>query len=193
MRTSDKMMSPASLDEYIDWIISDRLALKEREYGSYRRLIHTLLNIPFEWSNPMDENLAGIGIDLRGDFEYETGLYLDGSSGILPVCSVFEMLVGMVYRCETNVMFDFRNGNDASRWWHIIMDNLGFSELTDVNWKVGDADYIREICEKFMHRIYKKNGEGGLFIIKDKKFDCRKESFWRIFMVYLDENFIRKV
>ncbi len=188
MRTSDKTMSPASQNDYVDWIISDRLNMEEDMYRSYSRLIHTLLNIPFKWIEPMDENLYINGLELRDDFSYETGLYLDGSSGLIPECSVFEMLVAMTYHYEDYKMYNAKKGNQAYKWLIIIFENLGFDMLTDLNWSRDCSDYIQKTCENFMQRRYKKNGSGGPFTTKNTKIDMRKINFWSQLLIFFDEN-----
>lgn len=193
MRTDDREMSPASLEEYIDWIISERLMISREEYESYSRLIHTLLNIEFIWTIPMDSNRASGGLALRKDFTYETGLYLDGSSGIMPKCTVFEMLVALAYRCESQLMLDFSKGYRVSRWYYIMLENLGLKDLTNDKWKRDDSDYIYEMVENFMNHKYKKNGTGGLFVIKSRKIDMREEEIWKQLMAFLNENYIKKV
>ena len=187
---NDDHRSSASLQEYIDWIISERLYLDDEEYESYTRLIFSLLNIEFVAIHPRDENRASDGLALREDFTYETGLYLDSSSGIMPRCTMFEMLTALAYRCESQLMLDYSNGYNVSRWWHIMIDNLDFRHLTDDNWTRGDDALVREKCEKFMQRAYKKNGVGGLFIIKNRKIDMRKEEIWKQLMAFLNENYL---
>ena len=71
-----------------------------------------------------------------------------------------------------------------------MIDNLDFRHLTDDNWTRGDDALVREKCEKFMQRAYKKNGVGGLFIIKNRKIDMRKEEIWKQLMAFLNENYL---
>ena len=79
--------SSAGMSDYIHWVMKDKLKLTDRERKKYERLCLVSANIEFVWNHPMDENRATDGLELRDDFEYETGEYLDKSSGLLPSCS----------------------------------------------------------------------------------------------------------
>ena len=181
--------SSASREDYINWVFDERLQLSEEDQKAYYRLVQVLLDIEFVWVHPMDENRASDGLSMREDFTYETGLYLDGSSGLMPCCTVFEMLAALAYRCESQIMLDYSVGYRVSRWWKIMLENLGIADCTDLNWKRNDDNYIRDCVEKFMHREYKTNGTGGLFKVKNKKFNCKTEEIWKQCMAFLNENY----
>ena len=188
-QVDDLIKSSASLEDYIHWLVTERLYLSDKEYKSYTRLIRLLLNIEFIWVLDRDKNRASDGLALREDFTYETGLYLDASSGLMPKCTVFEMLVALAYRCESQLMLNFSNGYNVSRWWYIMLENLGLKDITNSKWKRDDEDYICESIDNFLHRKYKKNGVGGLFVVKNQKIDMREEEIWKQLMAYLNENY----
>ena len=183
-------MSPATLDTYIDWVVEERLLMDREEFDHYSKLARTLLNIEFVWSHPMDENRAADGLGLREDFSYETGLYLDKSSGLLPGCTVFEMLVALAYKCEDQIMLNYTAGRRVSRWWYVMIENLGLDKCTDDEWTTDTADYICDKVDKFMHCDYKMNGSGGLFPLKKRGIRQKENDIWKQLTAYLNENYL---
>ena len=190
MRVDGSSMSPATLNMYVDWIMTERLQIPEDEYKNYTKLIQILLDLEFIWIHPRDENRAGDGLALRDDFTYETGLYLDGSSGLMPKCTVFEMLAALAYRCESQLMLDYSVGYRGARWWYLMLENLDLDQCTDNRWRRDDDAYVRDVIHKFMNRDYKANGEGGLFPIKTRGINQRTEEIWKQLMAYLNENYV---
>ena len=79
--------SSASISNYIHWVLKDKLGFTDRECKEYLYLVSALTNVEFTWRHPMDENRAIDGLELRDDFEYETGEYLDKSSGLMAQCT----------------------------------------------------------------------------------------------------------
>ena len=188
MRYDDQ--SSASLEEYIEWIAHERLYLTDKEYKSYTRLIFFLTGIEFEWVVPRDENRAADGLALREDFTYETGLFLDSSTNLMPRCTFFEMLAALAYRCESQIMLDFSNGYNVSRWFFIMLENLGLKDLTNSKFRRDDENYIMQRVNNFMDREYKKDGTGGIFVVKNRKIDMTEEEIWKQCMAFLNENYL---
>ena len=81
----------------------------------------------------MDENRAIDGLELRTDFEYETGEYLDKTSGLMPKCTVFEMLAALAIRCESQLMYNPSLGDRTSKWFFEFLDNLNLNTHSRVN------------------------------------------------------------
>lgn len=191
MRQVDDMtMSSASLENYIDWICYSRLDFSEEDHDKYLYLIKELLDIEFTWSIPRDSNRAEDGLALRRDFTYETDLYLDKSSGILPRCSVFEMLAALAYRCEDQIMLDYKEGHRAYIWFFIMLKNLGLEKCTNSRWNRNMSEYIYDSVMIFVNRKYKSDGSnGGLFPIKNRKINQKEEEIWKQLMAYLNENY----
>lgn len=190
MRVDDRDLSPATLDDYIDWVVNERLFMRREDFDRYSRLNTILINTEFIVLHPRDNNRADDGLTLREDFTYETGLYLDKSSGLMPVCTVFEMLVAFAYRCEDQIMLNLSEGYRPWRWWNIMLDNLGFLDLTDSNWRRDDVQIVEDTLDKFMNREYENNEIGCLFKIKNRDFVARDEELWKQCMVFINENYM---
>lgn len=188
MRTDDSVMSSATSGTYIQWVILDKLGLDESDWKKYNFLINTLAKIEFTWIHPRDENRAKDGLSLREDFTYETGLFLDSSSGLTPKCSVLEMMAALSIRIENQIMRNLSEGDRTSKWFLAMICNLDLGNCINKNWKYDYDAYIKERVEKFLRRDYESNGKGGLFPLKNDT-DIRQEEIWKQCMMWLNENF----
>ena len=56
-----------------------------------------------------------------------------------------------------------------------MVHSLGLSDMTNDIW---DEKYVDQVIERFLERKYKRNGDGGLFIVRRKDIDMRKEEIW---------------
>ncbi|MCD8372204.1 MAG: hypothetical protein LUD27_02755 [Clostridia bacterium] len=171
-------------NQYFEWlciIVSNSSHI----WRSYTRLFEMLHNTDFQVLIDMDENRAIDGIDLRYRFGDECGYgqsmiatYID----IYP-CSVLEMIVALALRCEENIMDDPEKGNRISKWFWIMLENLG---LEPMNNDIYDEKTCKQIVHRFLDRKYSRDGEGGLFIIRNCKYDLRQVEIWHQMCWYLD-------
>ena len=169
-------LMPASVNSYIAWIMSDKLHMDDDEMKRYNFLTNELMKIPFRYIHPMDENRMKDGLELRSDFEYETGKFLDSSSGIPPVCSFFEMIVALACRCESQLMRNFEEEDNSKKWFYIMLKNLGLDGCTNENWQYEFVDLIKNRAES-----------DKLFPLRTKS--LKNEEIWKQCMAYLRENF----
>lgn len=170
------------INDYFEWLWN---FTKCRGHSQNRKIITLLHNIEFRYSIPMDANREEDGIDLRYRFITEVGIpknyqevyaYLDGP------CSVLEMMIALAIRCEESIMDDPDIGDRTSEWFWLMMKNLGLDYM-------GDRKFDRDIAEEkisiFLDRKYKRNGEGGLFVVNGRR-DLRKVEIWYQMCWYLD-------
>ena len=169
--------SSASISKYVHWVLKDKLSLTDKETHTYTYIVLTLTNVEFTWRHPMDENRAIDGLELRDDFEYETGEYLDKSSGLMSSCTFFEMLAALAMRCESQLMRSVSMGDRTSKWFFEFLDNLG---LMDTNLRESE---IKSRAERFM------NGELDMFPLKRKDIVQRNEQIWKQLSSYMNENY----
>ena len=162
------------MSDYIHWVMSDKLGLNNKECKAYLGLCMDLANIEFIWRHPMDENRAEDGFELRTDFEYETGEYLDKTSGLMPKCTVFEMLAALAIRCENQLMYSPSLGNRTSKWFFEFLDNLSL----DQNSRVDES-----IAEDIL--------EGRAFPLKFSSDMEDEEQLWKLASAYLSENYLK--
>lgn len=170
------------INDYFEWLWN---FTKCRGHSQNRKIITLLHNIEFRYSIPMDANREEDGIDLRYRFITEVGIpknyqevyaYLDGP------CSVLEMMIALAIRCEESIMDDPDIGDRTSEWFWLMMKNLGLDYMSDRKF---DRDLAEEKISIFLDRKYKRNGEGGLFVVNGRR-DLRKVEIWYQMCWYLD-------
>ena len=170
------------INDYFEWLWN---FTKCRGHSQNRKIITLLHNIEFRYSIPMDANREEDGIDLRYRFITEVGVpknyqevyaYLDGP------CSVLEMMIALAIRCEESIMDDPDIGDRTSEWFWLMMKNLGLDYMSDRKF---DRDIAEEKISIFLDRRYKRNGEGGLFVVNGRR-DLRKVEIWYQMCWYLD-------
>lgn len=170
------------INDYFEWLWN---FTKCRGHSQNRKIITLLHNIEFRYSIPMDANREEDGIDLRYRFITEVGIpknyqevygYLDGP------CSVLEMMIALAIRCEESIMDDPDIGDRTSEWFWLMMKNLGLDYMSDRKF---NRDIAEEKISIFLDRRYKRNGEGGLFVVNGRR-DLRKVEIWYQMCWYLD-------
>lgn len=168
-------------EDYFEWMCSlvcDTRRKRER-YGGLLRLLH---NIEFTYSIPMDENRASDGEGLRLRFSRIQD-YDDVPACLYGPCSVLEMMVALAVRCEEQIMDDPDAGNRTSEWFFEMIHNLGLSSMTNDSF---DRYFVYNNIDRFLNREYQPDGSGGLFTIKNCKYDLRDVEIWYQMCWYLD-------
>lgn len=170
--------------KYFDWMCQ-LVCDKRLEKQSYLKLLCYLDSVTFNYTIPMDGNRAEDGIDLRYRFGYENA-YEDrmiASHLDFRPCSVLEMMVALAVRCEEDIMYDPDFGVRPDRWFWYMISSLGLDDMTNDNF---DESRVEHIITTFINREYKRNGEGGLFTVKNCKCDLRGVEIWYQMCQYLD-------
>ena len=173
-------------NEYFEWMYQLVCNEKYPKRLSYWKLLSHLHSIEFIYIIGMDGNRAEDGIDLRYRFGYERkyegsmiATYLDARP-----CSVLEMLTALAIRCEEHIMDDPDIGNRTEQWFWSMISNLGLGSMSDTKF---DKGYLDGVITRFLNREYKRNGEGGLFTVKNCKYDLRTAEIWYQMCWYLDD------
>ncbi len=161
----------------------------DRRYSrrlSYRKLLNYLFQTDFSYIIGLDGNRAEDGITLRYRFGHEMGYSDPEISNKLDdrQCSILEMLIALSIRCEDHIMEDADVGNRTGEWFWGMIDNLELDTMTDTMF---DEEYVEEVIDRFLNREYAPDGEGGLFTIRNCRYDLRGEEIWYQMMWYLDE------
>lgn len=171
------------IDEYFEWLSYVVCGEQYESEVSYRKLLTHLHEVEFTYILPMDENRAGNGINLRYrwalDIDEDTDYILDVLDG---PCSVLEMMVALALHCEENIMDDPMYGNRTGQWFWGMVNNLGLGAMYD---KLYDERYVDEVITRFLNREYERDGRGGLFTIKNCKYDLRDVEIWHQLSWYL--------
>ena len=171
---------PWCLFDYYQWLL-ERIDGYKYPYYDYSLLLHELHSIEFKWVDARDSNRADDGIKLRWIYMDEQNIadifYKEG----IP-CSVLEMLIGMSYRCHTQI--DDRM-SVAELFW-IMIENLDLMRCTDDNF---NGDYVRQQIRNWLDRVFRWNGSGSPFPLRKARYDQRKVEIWFQMCGYLNENF----
>lgn len=150
---------------------------------SYRKLLMHLHNVPFRYSILKDENRAADGVDLRRRFAYDYGDIDDADEYLTDPCSVLEMMLALSLRCEENIMDDPSMGDRTKQWFWGMISNLGLGSMSDDQY---NKRYVDHILDRFLDRDYDPDGKGGLFTVRNCKYDLRDIEIWVQLLWYLD-------
>lgn len=171
--------------EYFEWLYG--LVYGDNTYSrlSYRKLLLALHDIEFIYLIEYDRDRALDGIEMRYRFGYENGYSKDIIENVLDVhpCTVLEMMVALAFRGEEQIMCDESYGDRTGQWFWNMIVSLELGSMHDNNFNNG---YVYYVINRFLHRDYSHDGEGGLFTIKNCKYDLRSTDIWVQFMWYLD-------
>lgn len=157
--------------DYYEWMC-DKIEPHIKLRGiSYKKLLRHLHDVEFFYILEGDENREQDGIDLAKRYAIEKGIP-DFSEDH---CSVLEMMVALAVRMEEQFMYDSELGDRTSVWFWEMIRNLGLKFVTDDRY---DPTLIDNALSIFMNRMYKPNGEGGLFIVEDCYYDLTEVEIW---------------
>ena len=168
-------------DEYFEWMYHTVCNGRFAKENSYRNLLSYLHSVVYTWLIPDDKNRAEDGEEgLRWRFAYENHVNvrheLDGP------CSVLEMILALAYKCE-EIMDDAAVGDRTVQWFWRMRANLGLNGMTDRRFDIIKAECI---VNQFLNREYEPDGHGGLFVIRNCKYDLCDVGTWTQMLWYLD-------
>lgn len=172
--------------EYFDWMCDLVYNEKQSRRLSYEKLLSYLHDREFVYTIEMDGNRAEDGTDLRyrfaesryrGDSRITT--YLDDGP-----CSILEMMLALALRCEEHIMYNPDIGNQVERWFWDMIRSLGLYSMDDSHF---DEKKVEHIIDRFLNREYEENGKGGLFTVKNCRYDMRTIEIWYQMCWYLND------
>jgi hypothetical protein len=163
------------VDKYFQFL-SDIVA------GDYNTglLLRYLHKIEFYSLIPNDDNRGEDGKRLREIF-----LDNSGESFHLPEepCTVLEMFIGLAYRMENELKCGPHWLSVSECFW-LFLKNL------NLGWSDNDNDAaVKEVISSFLERKYKRNGNGGIFPLKQTHNNQKKVEIWYQMQEYLLENY----
>lgn len=152
---------------------------------SYTKLLKHLNNVEFTYMIPTDRNRASDGINLRYLFadanSYTYDQINEAFSGI--PCMILEMMIGLSYKLENDIMSDYRYGNREAQWFWNMITSLQLGNMDDEHY---DKSYVNRCLIIFLNREYSYNGIGGLFTIDNPPEDLRNIEIWMQAMWFLN-------
>lgn len=176
---------------YFLWLLAK---IHISEHDENRLLMEILFERRFYWSVSNDDNRAQEGLDLRDEFERETGWPISEYKevGLNIPCSVLEMLVGLARAIEDNVMYDPKYGDRTHIWFWEMIENLGLDKCTDSEIEWNDrfgVIFIDRTLENWLDRDFREDGFGSPFPLNKPETDQRNVEIWYQAMSFLDENY----
>lgn len=165
---------------YFNWlyakVCNPRAASKTQKFETLLQVLH---KTEFVWVILGDDNRAEDGCDLRDEFL--TASRQDAPQEWLEEgCSVLEMLIAFSRKAA------FETSDTPKYWFWTMLENLGVSNMNDAF--NPNQDQIRDILDVMVWRHYDELGNGGLFPLRESKYDQRYVEIWYQFSEYLYQN-----
>lgn len=155
------------------------------EYGE---LLSYLNSVLFYSLVPNDDNRGADGEQLRDRYLDEVGPSWAPSLPNSP-CTVLEMLIGVAFRLEFELLGG-RFERSAGEWFWVLIDNLGLEWCDNLALeRLGEAEKMAQIVENLLERRYSEDGEGGLFPLKSPRKDQRRVEIWYQMSAWVIENY----
>lgn len=129
------------------------------------------------WLDLMDEEADALGVG-RPLYPPDS---LDGP------CSVFEMMIALAMRLESDIMQNDTIGPRGAMWFWAMLENLGLSNLDDRH--PINENAVRTVVQNMLDRNYDRYGVGGLFPIRNPSEDQSQVELWRQAQAWLQENY----
>lgn len=168
------------LDEaYFEWLAVQVVDIRKRNpRTTYWEVLKQLYSTEFFWRIRNDDNRVIDGKELRAEFltgEPTNGWEAQG-------CSFLEMLIALSRR----LTFQTERVSVDEWFWH-LMANVRL-DISDFDYERQRMhDYVDQVLQNINNRTYDKNGEGGLFPLRDSDVDQTKIEIWYQMNYYLLE------
>lgn len=170
-------------NNYFDWLYDRVCRGRSHDKVSYRKLFEYLHQVEFIYPIENDADRARDGVVLRYRFAMAEGdERIADILGDAP-CSVLEMMVALAIRCEKTIMDDTRYGDRTAQWFWDMLRNMGIGNMTD---DIFDVEFVSKKIYNFLDRCYEPDGKGGLFHIRNCRYDLREIEIWTQLCWYLD-------
>jgi hypothetical protein len=162
---------------YSDWL-KDQIKDHVHDIKNFNKLLDNLDLINYRWRFVMDENRALSGENLRKEYSYISGVFLDDVRE--GPASVFEVLVGVARNMAEQTEIE-----TGDMFW-LMMRNLGLDKLTDdvYNWRV-----VERVINPWLDGEFSPNGKGSPFPLKDYEADATHLDLYSQMNIYIHENF----
>lgn len=174
---------------YFQWLCD--LVHCEKKEKSYYKLLKIMFDTEFLVKNKNDINRMVDGCELKTDYFCECNIKEEDK--FPGSCSILEMIIGISKR----MMFELaRDGDDdESYFYHYfweILDNLHLTWYDDkkMEWNPGQNTVrIEEILRILNERKYQKNGEGGMFPLRNPSKNQKRVEIWYQMQEYINEKY----
>lgn len=165
-------------NDYANWLIG--LAYNWcSPYGSYGQLMKYLYSHDFISLYANDGNRVQDGIEMRfrfieswpgGDYTYH-----DVYKYLTHNCNILEVMIALAQRCEDHIMGDPDAGDQSGVWFWGMICNMHLEKMSDENFDISE---VEEKINNMLYHHYAKNGDGGLFSVRNPDIDMREAEIW---------------
>ena len=160
--------------------------------ASYERLMEYLYSRNFTSIYPNDYNRVQDGIEMRFRFieVCESGFsplkytYHDVYKHLTHDCNMLEMMAALAQKCEDHIMGDPEIGDRSGEWFCGMLKNTHLDRYSD---EYFDDYMVDRIVTNVIDHNYCRNGDGGLFSVKNPAIDMRNAELWYQMNWYLGE------
>lgn len=145
--------------------------------AEYQKLFKYLDEVIYTSDKPFDDNVIEYGRDVTKNVE---GRETED-------VTVLAVLVGLAIKIENDLMYDESAGDRTSEWFWKMINNLSI-DYDDEHWNKNREEQIDTAIDIWVNRRYNRDGSGGgLFTIKSRLYDMKKESIWMQANHWVDE------
>lgn len=165
-------------NDYANWLIG--LAYTWCfQHGSYKKLMEYLYFHDFVSAYANDDNRIQDGIEMRfrftESFTQTNYTYHDVYKYLTHNCNILEVMIALAQRCEDHIMGDPDAGDQSGVWFWGMITNMHLEGMTDDNF---DISLVERRVTGMLNHNYKKNGDGGLFSVRNPNIDMRTAEIW---------------
>ena len=165
-------------NDYANWLIGLTYDWCSK-YGSYKKLMEYLYFHEFTSNYSNDENRIQDGIEMRFRFieAWPRGSYTyhDVYRYLTEPCNILEVMTALARRCEDHIMGDPDIGDRSGVWFWGMIKNMHLEGMTDEKF---DISAVEKKVGNMLSHNYKKNGDGGLFSVRNPDLDMRYAEIW---------------
>ncbi|QFP95448.1 hypothetical protein SEA_MAKAI_56 [Arthrobacter phage Makai] len=177
-------MENGTLDDlYLEWLYKEAVGATRNANPakSFWQIAKQLYSIPFTWLINNDDNRAEDGKALREEFIVEDQIQDVDQDWMELDCSMLEMMIALARRAS------FESSGEAGDWfWHFLR-TLELDLYSDLRYNSRVHAEIAAKVEKIIYRQYGRNGDGGLFPLRNARKDQRRVELWEQLSTYLLE------
>lgn len=142
----------------------------------YSKLLTKLYFADYEWTIPNDANRADDGMNLRYIFSQENDYPEAEIESVMAQkqCSMLEMMVALVIRCESDYLGYPDDINHKTETFITMLTSLGLANMINDNYNDG---LVEDVLYRFMSHQYTPAGNGSLFTVPNSG-DLRNMELW---------------
>lgn len=166
-------------DAYLRWLYRQVASVRFKDPNrTYWSLLRQLYVTEFVWFVANDDNRLEDGRELRQEFIEEEKIQYVNEEWLDLGCSMLEMLIALSRRLA------FDTVGEARGWFWHLLKNIELDQMNDAVRPYPEAE-IDEVLRVVIFRLYRDDGHGGLFPLKNARQDQTKVELWYQLSAYL--------